>query len=380
MKTIEITLASLALSTLSFAQSPQCTTLTSMSGTTNLFEDLAFPQFDPAQGALTSVEVTLTVDAVGLLNIENTNPTSETFMSNFSVRGEVWSPGQTVLLAQSTPALALLDTLSAFDGSGDFQGPSATGYTGLQLNGMATGSSIATPTDLTPFIGNSTVDIPVAVLDVSTVTAPGTFIFQTQQTATVTVELCYTFQPDASSSCDGDGGDQMGCTFCPCGNDAPSGTSGGCLNSSGASARLVTRGTPSVSAGDLRLEMSGGVAGSFAVLTSGASIAPQNPQNPCFGTGNGVQSAVLDGLRCAVQNVLRHGGRPVAADGTVGMGLTNGWGPPNGPLNGMGGIAAQGGFTPGQTRQFQVFYRELPGTVCLTEQNTSQVRTVSFTP
>ena len=179
--------------------------------------------------------------------------------------------------------------------------------------------------------------------------------------------------------CAGDGGDGMGCTPCPCGNDAASTDGGGCINSAGTSARLIRSGSSSVASGGLRFDGDGMTPSSFAVLTSGDNLAPQNPANPCFGTGNGVQSLVLDGLRCAVQNTQRHGGRPVAADGTVGS-STNGWGPPNGPLNGMGGIAAQGGFTSGTTRFFQVFYRELPGTVCLTEQNTTQASGVTFTP
>ena len=172
----------------------------------------------------------------------------------------------------------------------------------------------------------------------------------------------------------------MGCSNCPCGNNSPVGTSGGGLNSNLTSARIFQSGTSSASSGDLRIELSGAVPGSFAVLTSGNALAPQNMANPCFGTDSGVQSAVLDGLRCAVQATQRHGGRPVANDGTVGMGATNGWGPPNGPLNGMGGIPAQGGFVAGDTRYFQVFYRELPGVVCLTEQNTSQAIGVTFTP
>ena len=178
-----------------------------------------------------------------------------------------------------------------------------------------------------------------------------------------------------AQSCIGDGGDQMGCTECPCINNAPAGALGGCLNSAGASALLVATGTGSLLAGDLRFEVEGAVPDSFAVLTSGAAIAPTNPQNPCFGMDSGVPSLSLDGLRCAVQNTLRHGGRPVASDGTVGMGVTNGWGPPDGP---GGGLGASSGFPSGLTRHFQVFYRELPGTSCLTEQNTTQAVSVTF--
>lgn len=180
-------------------------------------------------------------------------------------------------------------------------------------------------------------------------------------------------------SCNGDGGDQMGCTPCACGNEAPVGTIGGCLNSSGAGARLTALGSASITApepGDLRFEMDGGVPASFAVLTSGAAIGPQNMANPCFGMDSGVQSAVLDGLRCAVVSTQRHGGRPVDSTGAVGA-TTNGWGGANGPNP---NIASQGGFAAGSTRHFQAFLRELPGVVCLTEQNTTQAVTVVFAP
>ena len=185
--------------------------------------------------------------------------------------------------------------------------------------------------------------------------------------------------PVFPESCNGDGGNQMGCTDCPCGNNAAPGTTGGCLNSANASGRLVGSGSPSVTAADpadLRFDANGCVPSSFAVLTSGNAIAPANAANPCFGEDSGLQSGVLDGLRCAVQSTQRHGGRPVDANGDVGA-TTNGWGGSSGPPI---GLAAQGGFVAGQTRHYQVFYRELPGLVCLTEQNTTQAVSVTFQP
>lgn len=189
----------------------------------------------------------------------------------------------------------------------------------------------------------------------------------------------------ALSLCNGDGS-VLGCTPCPCDNDAPSGTLGGCLNSSNTSGRLFAHGSASVSAPDpedLAFLGTGMTPLSFAVLVSGDAVAPQNPQNPCFGEDSGVQSIALDGLRCAVGNVLRHGGRPVSAAGHVGdrsqsaLGLgVDGWG----GATGAQAIVALAGFVPGQTRFFQAFYRELPGTSCLTEQNTSQALQLTFQP
>ena len=183
----------------------------------------------------------------------------------------------------------------------------------------------------------------------------------------------------AEDFCNGDGGDQLGCTNCPCGNNAPMGTIGGCINQSGNSAQLVASGSFSVAAadpGDLRFEMTGGNPSTLAVLTSGDNLAPQNMANPCFGTGNGVQSLVLDGLRCAVGNTQRHGGRPMDANGDVGI-TNNAWGGANGPAP---SIAAQGGFVAGQSRYFQVFYRADDTQGCLTGQNTTQAVSITFQP
>ncbi len=52
----------------------------------------------------------------------------------------------------------------------------------------------------------------------------------------LSAQLCYDsgmVGPTFPVSCTGDGGDQMGCTDCPCNNNTPPGSIGGCRNSSG---------------------------------------------------------------------------------------------------------------------------------------------------
>ncbi|MEM7516278.1 MAG: C-type lectin domain-containing protein [Planctomycetota bacterium] len=132
-------------------------------------------------------------------------------------------------------------------------------------------------------------------------------------------------RPFFTESCFGDGGDQMGCTDCPCSNNAPIGSRGGCLNSAGQSARLLVSGVPDVFSDSLRFEMTGATSNSFAILSSGAAIAPANAANPCFGLNTGIQSPTFDGLRCAVQAIQRHGARATSSSGTVGL-TTPGWG------------------------------------------------------
>lgn len=196
-------------------------------------------------------------------------------------------------------------------------------------------------------------------------------------TGMVAVEdLSYCANDVGTSFCFGDGGDQLGCTDCPCMNNAPVESTGGCINGAGGSAHLVALGAPTIGVPALRMEMSGGNPSTFGVLTSGDNQLPANMVNACFGLNSGVTSVALDGLRCVGANGQRHGARPTDTNGDIGL-TTNGWGPPNGPA---GGIAAQGGFGVGQTRHFQVFYREDDVLQCLTGQNTSQGVTITFLP
>ena len=177
--------------------------------------------------------------------------------------------------------------------------------------------------------------------------------------------------PTFAESCNGDGGDQLGCTECPCMNEMPAGTPGGCMNSAGTATRLVSFGGTSVSIGDLRFEATGAPPSNSAVLTSGNALAPANASNPCFGQNSGVPAMQLDGLRCVVQGVLRHGVRQSDSNGEIGN-TTNGWGTPSGFFN----FSA---FVAGSTKHFQIIHRDDTGAVCMRGQNTSQAVSVLFT-
>ena len=183
-----------------------------------------------------------------------------------------------------------------------------------------------------------------------------------------------------SERCFGDGGDGAGCTDCPCGNEAVPGTQGGCLNSTGNSARLEARGIPSVSRDQLAMFFSGGAPNSFATLASGAQGTPVNPANPCFAAQSGVPSLAFDGLRCIASSEVRHGTRATDASGDlvetlfpIGGGLfqlvPGSWGGLNGPAQ---GLVAQGAFAAGSVRHFQVIYRDDATLGCGRGLNTSQ--------
>lgn len=179
--------------------------------------------------------------------------------------------------------------------------------------------------------------------------------------------------PMSNEYCFGDGGDQMGCRPCPCGNEAPIGTIGGCLNSTGQSARLHSSGTPSAANDTQRFEVTGANPLTFALLQSGDNKLPLMGVCP---PGSGLSTMILDGLRCMGGANLRHGVRATDVNGDIGVGNL-GWGGNDPPSI---GLMLQGGFSVGQTRQFQVFYRELAGAVCMTALNTSSAIEVTFVP
>ena len=181
--------------------------------------------------------------------------------------------------------------------------------------------------------------------------------------------------------CNGDGGDQLGCTDCPCMNNAPIGTIGGCLNSASTSARLIGSGNAAVTqspgaTNDLRFGLTGAPASVLAVLTSGDSLAPTGAGHPCFDSDSGIPAVHFDGLRCAVINTRRHGGRATDSNGDVGE-TNNPWGGEGAPTNGIAQVA---GFMNGQTRYFQVIYRDDPMLGCLRALNTSQALEIQLTP
>lgn len=146
--------------------------------------------------------------------------------------------------------------------------------------------------------------------------------------------------------CEGDGSAQT----CPCGNPGLAGE--GCANSTGAGAGLLGSGSASVNQDDLLLSASRLPAGQPALLFAGLNAVQ---------SGNGAHFG--DGLRCAGGAVKRLG---VLASDVSGEAQ---WGP---------GLAPAGGWLPGDTRRFQVWYRDPSGSPCGTAFNLTNGFELSF--
>lgn len=175
--------------------------------------------------------------------------------------------------------------------------------------------------------------------------------------------------------CAGNGNAGPTCANCPCSNNAPSFSFGGCTNSAGTSAVLAMTGEASFASDTMRLEVSHATRNSLAILTSGDLLLPLQPALGCS-RGTGVTSLVFNGLRCVGGVTRRHGSRATDSTGRVGS-SNDGWG---GPFAPSAGLVAQGGFAVGQNRFLQAIYRDGANSGCGTGLNTTNAIAVLVIP
>lgn len=152
-----------------------------------------------------------------------------------------------------------------------------------------------------------------------------------------------------SSYCFGDGSG----TTCPCGNNGIAGH--GCANSATSDgAQLSGAGSGSAGAGNLVLQ---------------ASDLPSNQPGLYFqgdlATNGGAGAPFGDGLRCAGTNVVRLQTVTATGSGTSATSLD---------------VAAKGGVSAGDTKRYQLWYRDPSGGPCGTDFNLSQGLEIVWMP
>jgi hypothetical protein len=151
-----------------------------------------------------------------------------------------------------------------------------------------------------------------------------------------------------TSYCSGDGSGAA----CPCGNGGAPGA--GCANGSGSGAVLGAEGDASVSGGGPVLTGAGVPAGQPAVFFQGENAAAGGAGVP-FG----------DGLRCAAGSLLRIETRTADGAGSVATTVS---------------VPEAGGAQPGETRRYQLWYRDPAGSPCGSGFNTSQGLAIAWQP
>lgn len=138
--------------------------------------------------------------------------------------------------------------------------------------------------------------------------------------------VVYDLPVSYSVLCRGDGSG----TPCPCSN--PGSSDEGCRNSTGAGARLIASGSASTSLANLVLSTTQLRPNQFGTYLQG-SLGVNGGQGISFG----------DGLRCAGGSVVRLQQRPSDSGGSSATTID---------------VAARGGVLPGDTRTYQIWYRD----------------------
>jgi len=144
-------------------------------------------------------------------------------------------------------------------------------------------------------------------------------------------------------------GDGTG-TACPCANSGNAGE--GCANDTGSGGLLTATGSNSIAADDLALEASG--------LTDGPGLFFQGDNAINGGNGN----AFGDGIRCA-------GGKAIRLEVVFSSGGTSAT---------TVSIATKGGVVSGDTKRYQLWYRDTVTSPCGTLFNLTNGYEVTHTP
>ena len=169
-----LTLAfTLSLCFIQFAHAQETITYTDTvpSQRTDWDETLAVPQFDPSDGILTSVAITVTGSVSGSIAYENLGDNEARIRLGHVVSLTVGLPsGQ---LISTLPAALFDEVVPGFDGDNDFAGDSGDF---IVIDSQESSSrQLQTPGELTPFLGTGDVTFPATARGLANVFGPGNY-------------------------------------------------------------------------------------------------------------------------------------------------------------------------------------------------------------
>lgn len=149
-----------------------------------------FNQFDTALGTLNSVQITLSGTVTGTASAESLDASPSTVTVNLQAQVDFLVGASS--LVQVIPVASQTESLAAFDGTIDFDGPS--GFTTGALTGTDSDTSTLTGAAMAPWIGSGAVTGLCSGLGQSTGTGAGNLVtqFATQAGCEVTVVYDYT--------------------------------------------------------------------------------------------------------------------------------------------------------------------------------------------
>jgi hypothetical protein len=170
--------------------SPQ--TFTFADSKTGWNNSAAVSQFDPALGALQSVNISISTDLVGSIAAENLGNSSPTVSTTDTVSLTLDLPGGTPTLAAAASASDSM-RLGAFDGAVDYSGASGRIDPLSMPGGLST--TLDSAGDLAAFTGQGETVLPVTATSNATIDGPGNLAAGLLTDAGGTVSISYTYIP-----------------------------------------------------------------------------------------------------------------------------------------------------------------------------------------
>jgi len=167
---------------------------------TNWTDSISVPQFNPALGTLTQIELDLGGYVEGAARFESLDASPATVTMNLQAQIELQRPDLSVL-GVVIPVASTVDNVSAFDGSIDFGGTSGKTYSNLSGSDSDTFISPPPASDLVLFTGLGSINLPVKAMGTSFASGAGnlTTLFNTSASATATITYYYDPVPEPAS-------------------------------------------------------------------------------------------------------------------------------------------------------------------------------------
>ena len=161
---------------------------------TNWSLSVSLPKFDPAQGVLNSVTLTLDGHIEGQAAVESTDASQTTITTQFRADITLARPDNSVI-AIVIPQVDNMVTLASFDGTIDFAGPSGMTFANLMQNASQSVTSPPPISDLALYTGVGNIVLPVTAVGTSIATGSGNVITQFTTKASAVVTIVYQFTP-----------------------------------------------------------------------------------------------------------------------------------------------------------------------------------------
>ena len=153
--------------------------------------------FDPSQGELRGVDLTVGLELVQNFSCENMGPAPQTVDLNTTVELLVETPNFGPVTVAAT--VLIEEELAGFDGEEDYSGPS-----GRTMEGLTNSSSVTLgytdPSDFIATVPGETISLPASATYLGGGTpVPGNFISAATGSSRSIVCVTYTYEPKGSS-------------------------------------------------------------------------------------------------------------------------------------------------------------------------------------